>query len=98
MIYYCVTISVQEDVFVNYLAFLKSTHAQEVQDTGCFDAHQIFLVHEHPNQIEVQYRTTTLNRYQEYIQKFSPTLCADMIARFGSKFTATRRVLMMEKG
>jgi len=96
-IVYSVTVKPDKDIEEAYVAWLKDEHIQEVVETGCFDSFRFFKVlaenESDGASYNIQYITTTMSRYFDYIDQYAPIMRSKGKAKFGEKFHAFRTVL-----
>lgn len=97
MIVYEVTLQVDRDIVAAYLEWLHGHIAQIVALPGFVGAQLFDLVEDDAANLQrgfvVCYRLHDRAALQCYFDKFAPALRADGQARFGGRFSATRRVL-----
>lgn len=97
MIVYEVSLQVDHDIVAQYLEWLHGHIAQIVALPGFVGA-QLLAVVDEPDAgaqrgFVVSYRLSDHAALQRYFDEFAPALRADGQARFGGRFSATRRVL-----
>lgn len=96
-IVYSVTIVPERDIEEQYLRWLQEVHIEEVLATGCFDAHRLYKVlsedESEGSSYNIQYITSDMSRYFNYIHNHAPAMRAKGIEEFGEKFHAFRTVL-----
>lgn len=96
-IIYSVTVKPDQDIEQAYVEWLKNEHIQEVVNTGCFDSFRFYKVlDENESQgasYNIQYVTTEMSRYFDYIHDHAPTMRSKGKVKFGEKFHAFRTVL-----
>jgi Domain of unknown function (DUF4286) len=96
-IIYEVNIFAQRDIEAEYRAWLIRHMAEILALPGFIDA-QCFEVQQDNNADDValcvQYRLQSQAALDNYFEQHAPRLRADGIAKFGSRFRATRRVLV----
>lgn len=97
MIVYSVTVKPDRDIEAAYVDWLKTEHINEVINTGCFDSANFYKVLAEDEidgaSYNIQYRTTDMTRYFNYINDFAPLMRSKGIEKFGEKFHAFRTVL-----
>jgi hypothetical protein len=97
MIVYNVTVKVEHSIDKEWIEWIKGEHAAEVIATGCFDSYGLYKVmvddERDGNTYSVQYHTTDLNRYMEYIHKFANVMRSKGQEKWGDKFVAFRTIL-----
>ncbi|MBL7789760.1 MAG: DUF4286 family protein [Chitinophagales bacterium] len=96
-IVYSVTVKPDRDIELAYLDWLQSEHIAEVVSTGCFDSYRFFKVLAEDEtdgaSYNIQYLTTDMSRYFDYINNFAPLMRSKGREKFGEKFHAFRTVL-----
>jgi hypothetical protein len=96
-IVYSVTVKPDQDIEQNYLQWLQEEHIQEVLTTGCFDSFRFFKVlaedERDGSSYNIQYVTTDMSRYFDYINIHAPLMRSKGKEKFGEKFHAFRTVL-----
>jgi hypothetical protein len=96
-IVYSVTVKPDKDIEQAYLEWLQCEHIAEVVSTGCFDSHRFFKVLAEDEtdgaSYNIQYVTTEMSRYFDYINNFAPLMRSKGREKFGEKFHAFRTVL-----
>lgn len=97
MIIYNVTLSVDENIHLEWLEWMKTTHIPDVLATGLFVEHRIFkLVTPSPEvgvTYAIQYTLNSLDDLEKYQREFSDKLQKETIERYAGKFHAFRTVL-----
>ena len=97
MILYNITVNIEKSVELEWLAWMKNVHMQEVMDTGMFIDSKIFVVlNEEPNSgtsYSIQYFAKSLNEVETYLEKFAPALREVHNEKYGGNFVAFRTVL-----
>jgi hypothetical protein len=96
-IVYSVTVKPDQDIEQNYVQWLQEEHIQEVLITGCFDSFRFFKVlaedERDGSSYNIQYVTTDMSRYFDYINIHAPLMRSKGKEKFGEKFHAFRTVL-----
>lgn len=96
-IVYSVTVKPDQDIEQDYLKWLQEEHIQEVVATGCFDEFRLFKVlaedERDGSSYNIQYTTTEMTRYFDYINIHAPIMRSKGKEKFGDKFHAFRTVL-----
>ncbi len=97
MIKYNVSVSVPQDLVGEWESWMREKHIADVVATGKFISAQLWRVLEPESadmvQFSVEYIAENLAEYEEYRAKYAPALQADHTAIFGTRVTASRRVL-----
>jgi len=97
MIVYNVTYKVRWSILDKWLAWLHSAHIAAHIHTGLFDSHRVFCLleqdeEEGPTYI-VQYFTTSLERYRQFMIEFAPGLQRESWDKWGDGFIAFRTLM-----
>ena len=100
MIVYEVNLAVDAAIAGEYHGWLRA-HMREIVALRGFVSAELFAVREPipgPDQRAwcVQYRLRDETALADYLRDHAPRLRADGLARFGGRFTATRRILEVE--
>jgi len=98
MIIYNVTISVEESITSDWLAWMQHEHIPEVMGCGIFTKAQINRVITHSdsdNTFAIAYTCLTMEELHQYQLKFSVGLQKKHIARYGDKVVAFRTIMEM---
>lgn len=96
MIIYNVTVSVDEHIADEWLAWMKAKHIPDVMATGLFVEYRILRVlsGEHSAQtFAIQYTLESHAHLNQYQLEHAPALQKEFIDRYGEKATAFRTVL-----
>lgn len=98
MILYNVTVSVDKEVELEWLNWMKEVHIPEVLKTGHFISHRMLrLLNDQPDATgptyAIQYELSTMGHLDEYLQKQAPALQQKHLERFGQRCIAFRSVL-----
>ena len=92
MIIYEVNLNIEENIFNDYLDWLK-THIKEMLSFDGFQSARLFRHAEEENQLVVHYEVTSKEDLNNYFENHAARMREDGINRFGNQFTATRRIL-----
>jgi hypothetical protein len=96
-IVYSVTVKPDRDIENQYVSWLTTEHIAEVVATGCFDHARIYKVladdETDGSSYNIQYTTTNMERYFDYIHTHADEMRSKGRAKFGEKFHAFRTVL-----
>ena len=100
MIVYNVTFKVRWSILEEWLAWQKAEHIAAHLATGLFDDHRFFRLleqdeEEGPTYI-IQYFTTALERYREFMIEFAPGLQREAWDKWGDGFIAFRTLMALE--
>ena len=97
MLLYNVTITVDLNVHLNWLKWMRETHIPDVMATGMFRSYRIskLLYHEHTDAeiYTMQYLGKDKLHLERYMEEFAPELQRQHQQRFAGKFTAFRTVM-----
>ena len=102
MIVYNVTYKVRWNILDKWLAWQQSVHISAHMATGLFDDHRFFRLleqdeEEGPTYI-IQYFTTSLERYRQFMIEFAPALQRVSWDMWGDGFIAFRTLMSSELG
>jgi len=102
MIVYNVTYKVRWNILDKWLAWQQSVHISAHMATGLFDDHRFFRLleqdeEEGPTYI-IQYFTTSLERYRQFMIEFAPALQKVSWEQWGDSFIAFRTLMSSELG
>ena len=88
---------VNRDIIDEWIAWQKLEHIPEIMATGLFDDHKMFHLFEHDDEesatFTVQYFTSSLEKYHQYVSSFAALLREKAIAKWGNQFTGFRTVM-----
>jgi hypothetical protein len=94
---YNVTIGVEKSIEAEWLAWMRETHVPKVMKTGLFVSYQILkvLTHDDPESVSyaIQYTVVSIGKFQEYLDRFAPSLRKEVQDKFGDKQMAYRTLL-----
>lgn len=97
MLLYNVTVSVEESIHTEWLAWMKEIHIPEVLATGIFKSHRICkLLMPKPEEgvtYAVQYYCDNQEVLNRYFEEFAPVLQQAHAAKYGNRVYAFRTVL-----
>lgn len=96
MIIYNVTVSIDEDVSVEWLKWMKEKHIPDVLKVGIFfEARICRVLAEEVGEFTyaIQYTCHDMESYERYRDEFAPALQEDAAKHYGGKFTAFRTLL-----
>ncbi len=94
MIIYEVNLKVDRSIYAEYVAWLKE-HITEMIANPWFVEHRIYIATQDSEQQElvVHYVVASHADLQSYFETSAPAMRSKAVARFGDRFSATRRVL-----
>lgn len=96
MVLYNVTVSIDPEVALEWLAWMRSTHIPDVMRTGCFIESRISRVHgeeEGGQTYAITYLAENQEKLDHYQQHYAPALQQDHTSRYQGKFAAFRTFL-----
>ncbi len=96
MILYNVTVSIDQTVQEEWLAWMRSKHIPDVMATNCFIESRISRVHgeeEGGITYAISYISPSKEKYDEYIQQHSVELQREHTSKFSGQFAAFRTLL-----
>lgn len=97
MYLYNVTIGIDKDVELEWLAWMKNIHIPDVLATGMFVSHKIYKVL-HDNEdgtasYSIQYISESLDKVVHYLEHLAPALIEKHKHKYGNKHVAFRTLL-----
>jgi hypothetical protein len=98
MLIYSVTVNLQQEIWQEWLSWMKSVHIPDVLATGCFTEHRISKVTQ-PSQddgsitFNIQYYCLNEDILEQYLTIFAPKLQKLHTDRYHGKFVAFRSIL-----
>lgn len=96
MILYNVTISLDPSIHTDWLEWMKTVHIPEVMATGFFVENKICkLLVDDEITYAVQYSCESLDKLNEYQEKYAPELQQKHTERYKGKFGAFRTLLQV---
>lgn len=96
MILYNVTIILDDSINDTWLNWMQNIHIEQVMSTGCFASNRTLKVLDSPNEgitYCIQYIADSMEKYNEYQQKYAASLQADFPAEFTNKFVSFHTVM-----
>lgn len=98
MVLYNVTVSIDEDVKEEWIAWMKEIHIPEVLETGHFTKHRILkLLNDQPDSTgptyAIQYELDNIGKLDTYLEQYAPALQKKHVDKYGNKCIAFRTVL-----
>jgi len=88
---------VNHDIVNKWIAWQKEEHIPEIMATKLFDDYKMFHLFEHDDKgsatFTVQYFTSSIERYNQYISSFALLLREKALAKWGDQFTGFRSVM-----
>lgn len=97
MILYNVTVSLDEKIEKEWKEWMLNEHIPAVMDTGLFVKRKIFVLLSHEQEgaitYAIQYFAETIEKVQEYQDKYAESLQAQHDSKFKDKFIAFRTML-----
>lgn len=101
MIIYSVTVTIDNAVESDWVAWMRTKHIPDVMETGCFVAgHLQRLLDPMPeagvSTFNVQYECVSKDAYEAYVELHAPRLQSDHAMRYKERFVAFRTLLLRE--
>lgn len=98
MIIYNVTVNIEDEVHLDWLNWMKTTHIPDVMKTGFFLENKMCKVlstqeDETGHTYAIQYTCANMDDLEEYQAKHAPALQKDHLERYQGKFVAFRTLL-----
>jgi hypothetical protein len=95
MFIYNVTVTLEESIHNEWLAWMKEVHIPDVMKTGLFVENKIckLLTEELETTYAIQYTFNAMDDLRKYQKEFAPKLQAEHKEKFKDKFAAFRTVL-----
>lgn len=100
MIIYNVTINIDASAHDEWLSYMSEIHIKDVMDTGMFKEarfSRILAEEEGGMSYSVQYLCESMEKLEQYQEKFAPELQKDHHAKFEGRFVAFRTLLRVDK-
>jgi hypothetical protein len=99
MIVYNITIKVNPEIENDWIQWQQQEHIPDVMATGLFSEYKFFhlLNQEETDGITyiVQYYTSSLDNYNQYIEKYAPALRQKALDKWGNRFIGFRTVMQL---
>lgn len=97
MYIYNITTKVDWSIHEDWRAWMEETHMPAVLGTGCFDRHQFVRVLDIDETdgptYAIQYYTSTMARYNHYINAHAPVLRQATNAKWGERVISFRSLM-----
>lgn len=96
MILYNVTVSIDPDVHIEWLEWMKTKHIPDVMSTGCFVESRISRIHgeeEGGMTFAIGYIAPSREKYDEYQENHAQALQQEHSEKFDGRFAAFRTIL-----
>ena len=97
MIVYNVTTKVDWSIADEWLEWMKKTHIPDVLATGCFSSYNLYKLLQVDDvdglTYTIQYFATTMNDYEEYIQRYAGGFRKEILGKYGDKLIAFRSIM-----
>lgn len=96
MIIYNVTVKIDNRAHDEWLHWMKNVHIPDVMNTGYFLENRlarILVDDEDGVNYSIQYKCSSMQDFEEYLQKHAPQLQAEHSLRYKDKFVAFRTLL-----
>jgi hypothetical protein len=89
MIIYNVTVGVDKSIEAEWLIWMRDSHIPKVMKTGMFVGQRVLkvLTHDDPgsSSYAVQYTALSMEKLEEYLDRFAPTLRQEVQDKFGDR-------------
>lgn len=97
MFLYNVTVGIDKDVELEWLAWMKSEHIPKIMETGMFVEFKIYKVLHDQDEgsvsYSIQYFANTINHITSYFDKYAPLFLEQLRTRFRDKHVAFMTLL-----
>lgn len=97
MIIYNVTINIDQSVHDEWLEWMRANHIPDVMQTGMFIDSKLLRVlsddESGGSTYSIQYTCESLEKFQQYVDIYSPALRGEFNNRYKDKFVAFRTLL-----
>lgn len=96
MILYNVTVSIDPQIELDWINWMKTVHIPDVMNTKCFFESRLSRVHgeeEGGVTYAISYVAESQDKIDEYQDKFAPKLQMEHTVRYNGKFAAFRTML-----
>ena len=97
MILYNVTVNIENAVADEWLQWMKEVHVPDVMRTGIFIQNTIFRILADEDSggksYSVQYTCESMEKYEEYREKYAAALQTEHTQKFKDRFVAFRTLL-----
>jgi len=97
MICYNITIKIDPQIEEEWIKWQKEEHIPEIMSTDLFNDHKFFKLLDQDERegltYVVQYFSSSIEQYMEYIRQFAPLLREKALAKWGDRFVAFRTVM-----
>jgi hypothetical protein len=97
MICYNITIKIIPSIEAQWVQWQQEEHMPEIMSTGLFTDHKFFKLLEQEESegitYVVQYFSSSMENYNQYISQFAPALREKAFAKWGDQFIAFRTVM-----
>jgi len=97
MICYNITIKIDPQIEEEWIKWQKEEHIPEIMSTDLFNDHKFFKLLDQDERegltYVVQYFSSSIEQYMEYIRQCAPLLREKALAKWGDRFVAFRTVM-----
>lgn len=94
---YNVTIKIEEDVHDDWFKWMKSSHIQDVMNTGNFESYRMMRLLGHDDQdgitYSIQYVCSDKESLNDYQENHAPELQKEHMERYKDKFVGFRTIM-----
>ena len=97
MIVYNITLKITPEIETEWIRWQKEEHIPDVLSTGLFTDHKFFRLLDQDESdgitYVVQYFTSSIDNYNQYVEKTAPLLRKKAMQKWGDRFIAFRTVM-----
>ncbi len=98
MISYNVSLTVDTDIEMEWIEWMKLHHIPRVIATGCFVAYDFYKLikpeEEEGETFILQYKAMDMSQYDKYVEEFAYDLQQESLLKFPEKFVAFRTLMV----
>lgn len=99
MIVFNNTIKVHHSIAEKWIEWLQQEHIPGILETGMFNDHKIYRLLNHDDDegitFTIQFFTTTVQRYQQYIDAFAPAMQQKAFEKWGNLFIGFQTAMQL---
>jgi uncharacterized protein DUF4286 len=99
MIVYNITVKIDWAISDEWLLWQQQEHIPEILATHLFDAHKIFRLLDQDDSegptFTIQYFTSSIEKYQQYINEFAPALRQKAFSKWGDRFISFHTLMQV---
>ena len=97
MISYNVSLTIDSDIEMEWIEWMKHHHIPRVMDTGCFISHNFYKLikpaEEDGETFILQYKAVDMTNYEKYRDEFAAEMQQEGKDKFPDKFVAFRTLM-----